>query len=238
MQKMFRASFRLNPNIVRIEKSSGEWLITPISKNEIRIEYVLQVDPGGDLPAWLINPFASKGLVETFKNLRKQLTKPQYVAARPRLSLINVPNRLSNVSFSVFVFIYFVQITFYMNKIFFRYLLFFLRSVSAQKVNPVIKNFGAVYDVANATEKPDPKMKYKILVDITDAADKPDSLNAYLEAAATLYNLHAVGGVPAKNIDMVVVFHKMATYSIFTNERFQKKYKTDNPNLAIDNGAE
>ncbi len=106
-------------------------------------------------------------------------------------------------------------------------------SVSAQKVNPVIKNFGSVYDVSNATEKPDPKMKYKILVDITDAADKPDSLNAYLEAAATLYNLHAVGGVPAKNIDMVVVLHKMATYSIFTNERFQKKYKTDNPNLAL-----
>jgi hypothetical protein len=73
----------VKPNIVRIEKSSGEWIITPISKNEIRIEYVLQVDPGGDLPAWLINPFASKGLVETFKNLRKQLVKPQYVAARP-----------------------------------------------------------------------------------------------------------------------------------------------------------
>lgn len=70
------------PNIVRIEKSSGEWIITPVGKNEIKIEYVLQVDPGGDLPAWLINPFASKGLVETFKNLRKQLQKPQYTAAR------------------------------------------------------------------------------------------------------------------------------------------------------------
>lgn len=70
-------------NIVRIEKSSGTWVITPVAKNEVKIEYVLQVDPGGDLPAWLINPFASKGLVETFKNLRKQLQKPQYAAARP-----------------------------------------------------------------------------------------------------------------------------------------------------------
>lgn len=109
----------------------------------------------------------------------------------------------------------------------------FSSSVFAQKVNPVIKNFGGVYEVPNATEKPDPKMKYKILVDITDAADKPDSLNAYLEAAATLYNLHAVGGVPAKNIEMIIVLHKMATYSVFTNERFQKKFKTDNPNLAL-----
>lgn len=101
------------------------------------------------------------------------------------------------------------------------------------KVNPIIKSYGSVWEVPNAQEKPDSKMDYKILVDITDAADKPDSLNAYLEAAATLYNLHAVGGVPAKNIHMVVVLHKMATYSIFTNEKFQQKFKTDNPNLAL-----
>lgn len=69
-------------NIVRIEKSSGEWIITPVGKNQVKIEYVLQVDPGGDLPAWLINPFASKGLVETFKNLRKQLQQPRYAATR------------------------------------------------------------------------------------------------------------------------------------------------------------
>src|ERR1700750_2259418 len=122
-----------------------------------------------------------------------------------------------------------------MKKIFFAGCLLFLAgAASAQiKVNPVIKSFGAVYDVPEAQEKPDPNMDYKILVDITDAADKPDSLNAYLEAAATLYNLHAVGGVPQKNIHMVVVFHKMATYSIFNNELFQKKFKTDNPNLAL-----
>lgn len=121
-----------------------------------------------------------------------------------------------------------------MNKICFTACLcFFAATLFAQKVNPVIKNFGAVYDMPNVAEKPDPKMKYKILIPITDAADKPDSLHAYLEAVATLYNLHAVGGVPAKNIDMVVVIYKMATYSLFTNERYQKKYKVDNPNLAL-----
>jgi intracellular sulfur oxidation DsrE/DsrF family protein len=123
-----------------------------------------------------------------------------------------------------------------MKKIVFTALVFLVAfSVRAQqpKVNPVIKSYGSVYEVPNAQEKPDSKMDYKILVDITDAADKPDSLNAFLEAAATLYNLHAVGGVPAKNIHMVVVFHKMATYSIFNNEKFQQKFKTDNPNLPL-----
>lgn len=74
------------PNIVRIEKSTGEWIITPVSKNMVRIEYILLVDPAGGLPAWLINSFSSKGLVETFKQLREWLKKPAY--ASPRLSFI------------------------------------------------------------------------------------------------------------------------------------------------------
>lgn len=101
------------------------------------------------------------------------------------------------------------------------------------KVNPAIPNYGSVWDVSFAKEKPDPKLDYNILVDITDAASKPDTLNAYLEAAATLFNLHAVGGVPKEKIHMVVVLHKMAVYSIFSNERFQQKFKVDNPNLPL-----
>ncbi|MCW3087444.1 MAG: hypothetical protein JWQ78_830 [Sediminibacterium sp.] len=70
------------PNIVRITRSTGKWLITPLGKDQVKVDYILQVDPGGDLPAWLINPFASKGLVETFRNLRSQLQKSQYASAR------------------------------------------------------------------------------------------------------------------------------------------------------------
>lgn len=124
-----------------------------------------------------------------------------------------------------------------MKRTFFFFICLFLAaSAFAQtppKVNPIIKPYGSVWEIPNAVEKPDPKLDYKILVDITDAADKPDSLNAYLEAAATLFNLHAVGGVPAKNIHMIIVLHKAATYSVFTNEKFQQKFKTDNPNLAL-----
>ena len=72
----------VKPNMVRITRSSGRWIITPLAKDQVKVEYILQVDPGGDLPAWLINPFASKGLVETFKNLRTQLKKPTYAATR------------------------------------------------------------------------------------------------------------------------------------------------------------
>jgi ribosome-associated toxin RatA of RatAB toxin-antitoxin module len=70
-------------NIVRITRSTAKWTITPLSKDQVKVEYILQVDPGGDLPAWLINPFASKGVVETFKNLRTQLKRSEYASARP-----------------------------------------------------------------------------------------------------------------------------------------------------------
>ncbi|MBZ4171030.1 hypothetical protein JYG45_24340, partial [Escherichia fergusonii] len=57
-------------NIVRIQQSSGKWLISPLNNGLTRIEYVLQVDPGGWLPAWLVNLFAARGPYESFKNLR------------------------------------------------------------------------------------------------------------------------------------------------------------------------
>jgi intracellular sulfur oxidation DsrE/DsrF family protein len=106
-------------------------------------------------------------------------------------------------------------------------------SKSQTKVNPAIKNFGSVYEIPNAAEKPDSKMKYKILVDITDGSSKPDTTNAYLEAVATLYNLHMVGGVSPKNMDLVVVFHKMATYTALNDEEYQKKFKVNNPNAPL-----
>lgn len=64
------------PNLVRITNSAGKWILTPLSKNEVKAEYTLQVDPGGELPVWIINTFSSKGMVQTFKNLRGLLAEP------------------------------------------------------------------------------------------------------------------------------------------------------------------
>ena len=59
--------------------------------------------------------------------------------------------------------------------------------VNAQtKVNPVIKSYGTVFQLPNVDHKPDPSLKYKILVELTENASKPDSLNEYIEALATL----------------------------------------------------
>ena len=106
--------------------------------------------------------------------------------------------------------------------------------VNAQtKVNPVIKSYGTVFQLPDSDHKPDPSIKYKIIVELTENGSKPDSLNEYIEALATLVNLHAAEGVPKENIQMVVILRKMATYAVFDNELYKEKFKCDNPNLQL-----
>lgn len=68
-------------NIVRINHSNGKWVLTPIKSNLIQIDYTLEVDPGGTIPVWLVNLFATSGPSETFKKMKTQIQKPQYVNA-------------------------------------------------------------------------------------------------------------------------------------------------------------
>jgi hypothetical protein len=54
---------------------------TPAGKNQVRAEYVLEVDPMGTIPAWLINLFATKGPTETFRKLKLHVQKEVYKKA-------------------------------------------------------------------------------------------------------------------------------------------------------------
>jgi hypothetical protein len=69
--------------IVRVTTSKGLWLITPKGKGEINVVYTLQLDPGGNIPAWLINLFATEGPTNSFNALKEQIKKPQYLGGLP-----------------------------------------------------------------------------------------------------------------------------------------------------------
>jgi len=64
--------------IVRIKNSTGKWVITPEGSGQVKVEYSLHVDPGGNIPSWLVNMFAAEGPVQEFKKLRIQVQKPAY----------------------------------------------------------------------------------------------------------------------------------------------------------------
>lgn len=57
-------------SIVRVPLSTVNWTVTPVSKNTLKIDYVAQADPGGSVPAWVVNMFITKGPFETFKSLK------------------------------------------------------------------------------------------------------------------------------------------------------------------------
>ena len=64
--------------LVRVQKSTAHWELTPINSTSVRIVYTLAFDPAGAVPAWLINLFLTKGPFETFKQLKEEVKKPAY----------------------------------------------------------------------------------------------------------------------------------------------------------------
>jgi hypothetical protein len=60
---------------VRIRRSNISWYVTHPSSNTLHIVYTFETDPGGNVPAWLVNSFADKGPHESFKKLAELLKK-------------------------------------------------------------------------------------------------------------------------------------------------------------------
>jgi hypothetical protein len=64
--------------VIRVRSSKGLWIITPFKSDRVKVVYTLQLDPGGDIPAWLVNLLATQGPMKSFEGLIAQLIKPEY----------------------------------------------------------------------------------------------------------------------------------------------------------------
>jgi hypothetical protein len=62
-------------DFVRIPMSRGFWTVTTQSDKSIHLQYIVEVDPGGAVPAWILNSFATKAPIETFSALKKKMTE-------------------------------------------------------------------------------------------------------------------------------------------------------------------
>ena len=116
---------------------------------------------------------------------------------------------------------------------FFSCMLVVMVATAQTKVNPVIKNFGTVTEVPFSVENPDAKMDYKVIVEVNTDNTKPELVHEFFEKAASAVNLHALGGVPANKLHMILVIHGPAAQYIVNNETYQKKYGKDNPNIPL-----
>jgi intracellular sulfur oxidation DsrE/DsrF family protein len=108
---------------------------------------------------------------------------------------------------------------------------------------PVIKgDRGAqVVVVDKVDDKPDTKMNYNLVVDLSayseldDKKHKLDSsiTNWGVSNIGRIMNLHVASGIPKNKLNFVVAVHGMAMISFLSNEEYQKRFKRDNPNLNL-----
>lgn len=61
------------PGKVRVSYYKADWRVTMPTATTLKIHYIIELDPGGDIPGWISNMFVSKGPYETFGNLAKKL---------------------------------------------------------------------------------------------------------------------------------------------------------------------
>ena len=61
-------------DLVRVPFALGKWKVVTI-KNSLKVEYFLQIDPGGSVPIWLLNLAMAEGPYNSLTNLRAELRR-------------------------------------------------------------------------------------------------------------------------------------------------------------------
>jgi len=62
----------VKPGFIRVPFMNGHWKVTS-NQQHLDVEYTMHINPGGIIPAWLVNMAMAEGPLETFGNLKKQL---------------------------------------------------------------------------------------------------------------------------------------------------------------------
>lgn len=116
----------------------------------------------------------------------------------------------------------------------FLFLFLGLNTILAQTAQfPIVKGFGGIYEIPEATERPDGSLEYKILVDLTSGADNPAEISRWVDNIARMMNLHGLAGVTKDRLHVKVVVHGGAIFTLLNDDRHQTRYDSANPNLAV-----
>ena len=62
-------------DVIRVPESYSRITLTPIDNSSSKVDYFIQVDPGGEIPPWLVNLFSTQAPYETFKNLKDKIAR-------------------------------------------------------------------------------------------------------------------------------------------------------------------
>jgi hypothetical protein len=59
--------------IVRVPLSKSQWTVKSTDEASLSIEFVMLINPGGSVPAWMINMVAAEAPYESFRDFKKKI---------------------------------------------------------------------------------------------------------------------------------------------------------------------
>lgn len=98
---------------------------------------------------------------------------------------------------------------------------------------PLVKGYGGIYEVPDATERPDGSLDYYVLVDLSTGAENNAEISRWVDNVARMMNLHGLAGVSKDRMHVKVVIHGGAIATVMSNKEYQKRYNSDNPNIPV-----
>lgn len=114
------------------------------------------------------------------------------------------------------------------------FLLLFCISVVAQTPQfPIVKGFGGIFEIPDATERPDGSLEYKILVDLTSPSEDNKQISRFVDNIARMMNLHGLAGVTKDRLKVKVIVHGGGIFALLNDENYKKRFEVDNPNLKV-----
>jgi len=63
---------------VRVEHINAVWYLNPIGNGTVHINFELEIDPGGNIPLWLVNLAVTKGPLKTVEGLIEEINSKKY----------------------------------------------------------------------------------------------------------------------------------------------------------------
>ena len=98
---------------------------------------------------------------------------------------------------------------------------------------PIIEGYGPTYPIPERDVALPEGFTYRAVFDLAKYPGETSDLNPYLVSAARFLNMHARNGVPAENMDLAVVVHGAAVKNLLSDEAYEARFKTENPNLEL-----
>lgn len=107
------------------------------------------------------------------------------------------------------------------------------QSIGDATPGPVIRDFGAVFDVEGLEVPVDTGRDYRVLFDVAQSPAGAEGVNPYLNTVARFLNMHARVGVPRERMQLAVVLHGAAGKDALRAEPYRTRYDADNPNIPL-----